>query len=1091
MPVLARTTTHSLPWKHWRVAGSASVVALSLGLSQAGWAADYLVDVWDTENNLPSSSVTAIAQTPDGYLWVGTYSGLARFDGVRFVIFDPVNTPALGHARIQDLFVDARGTLWINTYRGGLTSCREGAFRHEWEGLEFDLHTSLAFSSSNAVVFVTQFGDVLRRDLSAPGTNGAWSTLSPPADRRRLVFQCASPDGTLWFVTREGRIVQLVGAAFRDLPVEDAPVGDRTRMLAADSRGRIWAGTDQGVARWDGRRFETMTPTNGEPTLNVSYVLPVRDGGVWVLADGRLRKLRDRQWASEATEWQGLLGSASGHNMGMHEDRQGGVWFHHYGNGLFHVTPEGRFQRFTTQDGLPGDRVWAWFEGREGDVWVGVDRGGLARLREKRFQVIGVAEGLRARAALSVCEDQRGTIWIGTSGGGLCRWSGGKLEEFPVGGETYGNYVFSVFPQREERRQLAGLPGADAHLSPQDAGAPGLWLSASAGEDLYEFRNGQLQRAPWDVHGVKCLLVDRAGRVWTGTKSRLSWWTPDQRHTFSESEGVTAAAVRALAETADGVVWGGTDGGALLRCEPERLQVFRPADSLAGQPIWSLLADRQRVIWAGTFRGGLLRFKEGKFARVTAEQGLPDDVISQVLEDDQGQLWLGTHAGICRVPKASLDACADGKQRRVECVTYGRQDGLPSLECAGNYQPACWRAQDGRLWFATVKGVVSVKPSELTRNPVPPEVAIEEFRVDGERLRPTEGRLVVPPGHNQFEFRFTALSFIASDNVRFRYRLDGLDNDWVDAGTRRTAQYSYLRAGDYCFHVLACNNDGVWNPVGKQLSFTLRPRFYQTWWFLALAAVAVLGGVAASVRAATTRKYRLAMAQLEQQHAVEHDRARIAKDIHDDLGAGLTQITLLSELARREPPGQAGTHLERISDSARKMTRAMDEIVWAVDPQHDTLSGLMDYISAYTEDLLRTAGIRCRMDLPAELPPLNIAAEQRYNLFLALKEALNNVIKHAGATEVWLRLRLEPRSLTLIVEDNGRGMPVAAGGKAGDRLLSGHGLPNLEERLAAIGGRCTVHSTPGQGTRVEMAVPLEPSASPIVAIGQNPRDGSQ
>jgi signal transduction histidine kinase len=263
------------------------------------------------------------------------------------------------------------------------------------------------------------------------------------------------------------------------------------------------------------------------------------------------------------------------------------------------------------------------------------------------------------------------------------------------------------------------------------------------------------------------------------------------------------------------------------------------------------------------------------------------------------------------------------------------------------------------------------------------------------------------------------------------------------------------------------------------------PYFYETWWFLALAGAGIVGGVAGVVRAAATRKYRRALAALEQQHAIERDRARIAKDIHDDLGAGLTQITLLSELARREPPTQAKTHLERISDSARQMTKAMDEIVWAVDPQADTLSGLVDYVSAFTEDFLRTAGIRCRMDLPAALPALHVESELRYNLFLALKEALNNIVKHAHASEVWLRLRIEPDAFALVVEDNGQGVPSTRAEDGGDRISSGHGLPNLERRLAALGGRCTIDSVPGRGTRVEMTLPVKKEASPILATGGN------
>jgi signal transduction histidine kinase len=268
----------------------------------------------------------------------------------------------------------------------------------------------------------------------------------------------------------------------------------------------------------------------------------------------------------------------------------------------------------------------------------------------------------------------------------------------------------------------------------------------------------------------------------------------------------------------------------------------------------------------------------------------------------------------------------------------------------------------------------------------------------------------------------------------------------------------------------------------------VQPFFYQTWWFRILAAAAIVGGISFGVRRAATRKYRFKLARLQQQHAIERDRARIAKDIHDDVGAGLTQITLLTELARREPE-QTGANLDRISDSARKLTKAMDEIVWAVDPQHDTLAGLMDYISAYAEDFLRVAGIRCRMDLPLQLPAARVDAEVRYNLFLAIKESLNNIVKHARATEVWLRLRVEPGTLTLIIEDNGQGLPDAAGqaelapGK--DRIISGSGLVNLEKRLAAIGGRCRIGSVAGQGTRVEMSAAIHDMPSPVVAIGQN------
>jgi signal transduction histidine kinase/ligand-binding sensor domain-containing protein len=1041
---------------------------LRTGCPAAAATADYLIDVWDTEHNLPSSTVTAIIQTPDGYLWIGTYNGLARFDGVRFVTFDPVNTPALSQPRVQALFLDASGTLWINTFRGGLTSYRDGVFRNEWpDQPRFDLLTTLVQSSSNRIAFVTQFGEVLQRDMA--GTNLDWKISSPPPGSRPI-FQCIDRDGRLWFLTRDGRILQFASGAFKELPPDGGLAGRRVYTVVTDAAGRVWAGADNQIARWDGSKFEDLTPTNRTGTLSPQLLFPARNGAVWVLDGVLLRKMIGREWVTEVEEWRGLLGWASGRAMGMHEDREGGLWFNHYGNGLFHITPEGTYQRLTTQAGLPGDRVGAWFQGNDGGVWVGMDHGGLARLRDRRFHVIGPAEGLPARTASSVYEDTNGVVWIGTAGGGLCRWTSGKITRYPVGASASANFVFSIFPR------------ADG----------GLWLSAGEGEILHQFRDNQLQRATWEVHGVKCILTDRAGRVWMGTKAGIAVWSGTDRRFLTTNDNIALPAVRALAQTPDGTVWAGADDGTLYRCETNRLQAFRPRDALAEQPIYSLVADDSGTLWAGTFRGGLLRFSRGQFTRFTAKQGLPVDVIGQILDDRQGRLWLGTHQGIYCVTKAALNAVAAGRTNTLDYVIFGRHAGLPALEFSDGYQPACWRGAYGRLWFTTVRGAVWVNPAELTANSTPPPVIIEELRVDGEPMALNGGKIVVPPGHKQFDFRFTALSFDAGDRARFRCRLEGLDADWVDADTRRTAQYRNLEPGDYRLQVIACNSEGIWNDTGATVRFAVQPFFYQTWWFQTFAGVVVVGGISLAVRRAATRNYRRKLTRLRQQHAIERDRARIAKDIHDDIGAGLTQITLLTELARREPE-QVGTHLERISNSARQLTRAMDEIVWAVDPQHDTFGGLMDYISAFAEDFLHTAGIRCRMDLPLALPEMRVDAELRYNLFLALKEALNNIVKHAHATEVWLRLSIESGAFTLVVEDNGQGMTVAGGNDAaspgGDRIASGSGLVNLQKRLTAVGGRCEIRSHPGRGTRVEMTVAIHPAASPVMAIGENPPGG--
>ncbi len=1069
----------------WRVAafytGGLLLLLTFTARSASPRTGDYLIDVWTGEDGLRNSSVTAITQTPDGYLWVGTYNGLARFDGVRFVNFDPANTPALQRARVRRLNVDANRTLWINTYDGSLTTFRDGRFQLEWKGDgSSDATTTMISSRSNTVTFLLHTGELLRRGSMAT----QWQTFRPPAISSGTI--CTEDgEGVIWGRGRDQRLWRFSNDAFELIPTNSGLQGNLIHCMATDPKGRLWVGTDKEVARWNGSRFETMTPTNGESALSVSWIQIAQDGDAWIIANERVRRARGRQWAFEAEPCRRLF-SGFQDRLGMQEDRNGGIWIYHYGKGLFHIRSDGYVGQLALEENFPGERVDCFYEDREGNLWSGVDRGGLVRLRQKRFVslipdepprtaksaaleaddeaplvTVQVPDRAIAKAAVSVTEDLDGAIWLGTYGGGLHRLHDGTWQDFSVPGGTRRGFVFSVCPDAERR----------------------LWVSAGD-EDLFLKTEDQFQPVTPAVHGVKAILAGRDDRVWIGNKSGLWCWNKGQVRLF-RADVIRRTDIRALAESRDGTVWAGAGDGTLYRIATNRVASFRTSDVASLQPIWSLCADEDGSVWVGTFRGGLLRFRDGHFDRFTVKDGLPDDVICQILDDESGRLWVGSQQGIFWVAKSELEAFTLDKARSINCTAYGRYDGLPSSECSGSYQPAACRTRDGHLLFCTLKGVVSVNPHDLAPNRLPPPVVIEDVLVDGQSQSydpasstPHSTVLLVPPGKRQIEFRYAGLSFVSPDRVRFRYQLIGLDKNMIDGGTHRSAQYSFLRPGNYTFQVTACNNDGVWNPESASLSLKVLPHFYEAWWFWPGIVLLAAASVAITVRQIVAGRLHRKLEELERQRAVERDRARIAKDIHDDLGAGLTQITLLSELARREPAIQAEPHLERISDSARKLTRAIDEIVWAVDPQHDTLNGLMDYVSAFTEDFLRTAGIRCRMDMPATLPPLHLRAELRYNLFLALKEALNNVVKHAHAMEVRLGLRLDADSFTVTVDDNGQGLPAVRTAENGDRLVMGHGLPNLENRLATIGGRCIVKSANGQGTRIEFIVPISDAESP-------------
>jgi signal transduction histidine kinase len=468
--------------------------------------------------------------------------------------------------------------------------------------------------------------------------------------------------------------------------------------------------------------------------------------------------------------------------------------------------------------------------------------------------------------------------------------------------------------------------------------------------------------------------------------------------------------------------------------------------------------DRQQTLWIGTRGGGLNRFKAGKFTAYTSKEGLFSDEVYEILEDDFGYFWMSCRKGIFRVSRKQLDDLDRGAIQAIGCTVFGRADGLPSVQCNGLSKPAGWKGKDGRLWFPTIRGVVAVEPG-LKTNDQPPPVFIEEVLADGRPLRP-EGAapsdaltLTIPPGRGGIEIHYTALSFQAPEKNRFKYWLEQTDPGWMDAGAARSVSYNNLAPGKYRFRVMACNNDGVWNEKGAMLSLIFVPHYWQTWWFK-VALVAALALVLASLYRSRVRRLR----------AIETLRIQIAANLHDDVGARLTKVAMVTELVDRQiVPGQpAKPHVQNVLKTVREITRAMDEIVWTINPKNDTLENLANYIFQYVQEYFQNTGVRCRLDMPAELPDWPMPTEARHNLFMAVKEALNNVLKHADATEVQIGLEAAGGQMTISITDNGRGFLLD------QRRGKGNGLDNMRQRLAQIGGRLVLETEPGRGTRIKM-----------------------
>lgn len=360
-----KTAVFALVWAGLvRFSGLALLVGIGLRAWGSGISVEYLTDVWTADDGLPDTSVTDIGQTPDGYLWIGTYNGLARFDGLRFATFDPANTPALAHARVRRLSVDNQGTLWINTFDGSMTSLRQGTFAREWTGAEgLDPDVTLVSSLSNEVTFLLHRGFVRRKPQSAPAGSG-WEDLAPPS--RSVGTLClADGDGTIWYRGADKLLWQVTARGFGAQPQTNGFAGSQVNCMTTDPQGRLWIGTDQGIEMWDGARFQDVTPTNAESPnaelpVDVEFLSVAEGGRLWAGAGGHVREAIGRQWIVEAKSLNNVFtGNLS--RMGTHEDHRGGVWLYDYGRGLWHISADGTVRQFGPQEGFPGERVNCFF----------------------------------------------------------------------------------------------------------------------------------------------------------------------------------------------------------------------------------------------------------------------------------------------------------------------------------------------------------------------------------------------------------------------------------------------------------------------------------------------------------------------------------------------------------------------------------------------------------------------------------------------------------------------------------------------------------------------------------------------------------
>lgn len=962
----------------------------------------YALRTWQAEDGLPQNSIGAIAETPDGYLWVATYGGLARFDGVRFETFDTANTPGLAETRVVRLFVAADGALWIGHHSGQVTRYAGGVFA----------------------------------PVRSRSPDSAQTIMGLGADHR----------GRIWVLRHNGILETPDGALRIAFPGAEAPPNRLTLVNGRDTN--LYVECDGKVAVLEGDGLRLLDFGLAHYSDFVMGTGPGREGGVWIERD-----LRVQRWSADSIlENRGLSPWVTNTTLGtMLETRSGVLAVGTQGHGLYLVRRDRGFLQVEPKQGLPQNWVNCLGEDREGNLWIGTASAGLAQLVPARVSVLCAPDAWQSSSALAVFAASDGTIWTGTEGAGLYHFASGAWTQHGPA-ETPGlRFVWSIAETPDGR----------------------LWAGTWS-EGIFRTEAGRFESvdgfSPADspVYALQYVPEDRA--LWIGCARGLLRWPLDDPGSPPRPIS-TLPNVCTFAREPSGTIWVGSCEAGLARIEQGTERRFTTVDGLPSTTIQALLPDADGSLWIGTADSGLALLRAGRFTTFNTSHGLPSNAICHIADDGHGRLWLSTHRGLFRVAKEELARGVADPAAVLDGLRLDRNDGLPTIELSGGKLVAAARTADGRLWYPTGKGLVVLDPQHLATNTIAPPVHLTGLTVDNRRVELAASparQLHLPPSHQRLVFTFTAPSLTAPSKVRFRYRIDGVDDDWLDADTRRSATYSHLAPGQYVFRVVACNNDGVWNNTGASLAFTALPHFWETWWFAVLAVAAILGAATLFARRCVHRRMRLRLEELQRRNAVERERSRIAQDIHDDVGTTLTRIMMLAQSVPSDPARQADARstLQRIYDSAVAVTTSLDEIVWAANPRHDSLDSLASYmLGEFGRTLLLEAGLRCRLDVPVDLPHWPLGAEVRHNLFLAFKEALNNAIRHAHATEVRIAIQLHSDTFELSVSDDGDGF---APGQAGS--AASNGLANMRQRMVRIGGRCEVTSAPGKGTRVAFVI---------------------
>jgi len=946
--------------------------------------------VWRSVDGLPEDFAQSLAQTPDGYLWIGTSGGLARFDGTSFVVFNRENTPAFLDDSVYSLLVTKDGTLWAGTEGGGLIRYKDGRFR------VFGLAEGLA--------------------------NGFVRAIYEDKNRQ------------LWVGTDTG-LFRLLNESLIRVDGQGGAPKMSVHAICEDREGRLLVG-GRGLLILRGQEAMYYTSDESHADNSIRTIRQTADGALWIGAISGLRRLD-----------QGIKGNPfttpkilSGANISvLLESREGQLWIGAYGQGLMRYQA-GRIVRFSAPSSLPHNNVLSLFEDRENNVWVGT-QGGLLRLSPSAASTVTTADGA-PQSINTIYQDPRGDLLATALNGKLFRAARQTLTPVRLPASL------SRMPVRNVFRDSSGALwlGTDGQ---------GIARIDAAGVARYTMKQGLVNDF------IRAFCEDLHGAIWIGTDSGLSRFHQGAFQNFNIENGLAYGSVRALLLDRGGDLWVATDGG-LSRLRAGRFVDDPSLKRLRGQKVWSLHEDSEGKLWIGTHGAGLFLLRGGEMTQFTTKTGLPSNKIHFIVEDTQGSLWMSGPSGIVAVSRRELESLSKQPAGQLAVRVYSTAEGLSTNQMNGGVQPAGALLASGELWFPSTKGAVRIEPGGPDRGSAPPAL-IEQVLAD-DRAAPFSNNLSLDPGRGNLEIHYTAIRLRSPDRIRFKFRMEGFDQDWTDAGQRRVAYYTNLPAGNYRFRVVAYEIDDPRNASERSLSIEWRPHFYETAWFLALCALLSL--------AVAWLWYRLHVRNLRQRFAaVLEERNRLAREMHDTLIQGCAGVSALLEAAssaRDVSPSISDELLDRARNEVRATVDEARLAVWNLRQGYG--EGLAPAISQLTRRLGLESGIPIRFESSGAA--LDLGAESERSLLMIVREALQNALRHAAPKQVSVALSSDRRGLQVEIEDDGCGFDTSIIHSSNGQH---YGLIGMRERAEKLGGRLILTSSPGKGTQVRLRVPLTKS----------------